>query len=67
MKHKKTKARYRLRNWREYNRALVQRGSLTMWLSDDSLAAWRNRQRTGKRGHPQDYTDTAILAMATLH
>lgn len=37
-----------------------------MWLSDDILVAWRNRARTGKRGHPQDYTDTAILAMATL-
>lgn len=37
-----------------------------MWLSDDMLAAWRNSERTGKRGHPQDYTDTAILAMATL-
>jgi IS5 family transposase len=37
-----------------------------MWLSDDILAAWRNSERTGKRGHPQDYTDTAILAMATL-
>jgi IS5 family transposase len=37
-----------------------------MWLSDQMLAAWRNSARTGKRGHPQDYTDTAILAMATL-
>ena len=37
-----------------------------MWLSDDMLAGWRNSERTGKRGHPQDYTDTAILAMATL-
>jgi IS5 family transposase len=37
-----------------------------MWLSNDLLAAWRNSERTGKRGHPQDYTDTAILAMATL-
>ncbi len=36
-----------------------------MWLSDDLLAAWRNSERTGKRGHPQDYTDTAILVMAT--
>jgi IS5 family transposase len=45
---------------------LVQRGSLTLWLSDDMLAAWRNSERTGKRGHPQEYTDTAILTMATL-
>lgn len=66
MKHKKTKARYRLRNWREYNRALVQRGSLTLWLREDVLSAWRNTTRSGKRGHPQEYSETAILTMATL-
>ena len=37
-----------------------------MWLSDDLLAAWRNRERTGKRGRPHEYTDTAITTMATL-
>ncbi|MGH7965406.1 MAG: IS5 family transposase [Candidatus Binatia bacterium] len=66
MKHKKTKARYRLRNWGEYNRALVQRGSLTLWLSEDVLTAWQNTARTGKRGHPHTYTDTAILTLATV-
>jgi IS5 family transposase len=44
----------------------VQRGSLTLWFSAEVLSVWKNTQRTGKRGHPQDYTDTAILAMATL-
>ena len=67
MKHKKTKAQYRLRNWKQYNQSLVQRGSLTLWVSEEVLAAWRNQQRTGgRRGHPQDYTETAILTMATL-
>jgi len=37
-----------------------------MWLSDDMLAAWRNSERTGKPGHPRDYTAMAILALATL-
>lgn len=66
MKHKKTKARYRLRNWREYNRALVQRGSLTLWFSAEVVAVWQNSERTGKRGHPRTYSDTAIETMATL-
>ena len=66
MKHKKTKANYRLRNWREYNRALVQRGSLTLWFSTEVLTVWQNSERTGQRGHPQTYSDTAILTMATL-
>ena len=32
----KSKAVYRVKNWSSYNRALVARGSLTIWL-DDSL------------------------------
>jgi IS5 family transposase len=63
---KRTKRQYRLRNWSEYNKALVQRGSLSVWLSEDVLSAWHNQSRMGKRGKPADYTDTAILCMATL-
>jgi len=63
---KKKKHSYRLRNWSQYNKALVERGSLTVWVSRDVLSAWHNRERTGKRGKPANYTDTAILCMATL-
>lgn len=66
MKRKKTKPQYRLRNWCQYNKALVRRGSLTLWVTDDILAKWQNHQRTGQRGVPQTYSDTAILCMATL-
>ena len=30
------------------------------------IAAWRDYQRTGRRGRPQTYTDAVILCMATL-
>ena len=66
MKRKKTKPKYRLRNWGQYNKALVRRGSLSVWVSEDVLSAWHNTARTGRRGKPADYTDTAILCMATL-
>lgn len=66
MAKKKTKRQYRLRNWGQYNKALVQRGSLTVWVSEDVLQAWHNHTRTGRRGEPAAYTDTAILCMATL-
>ena len=66
MKTKKTKRSYRLRNWKHYNAALVQRGSLTLWVSDDVITAWRNTEKTGKRGRPRTYSDTAVLCMATL-
>ena len=66
MKTKKTKRRYRLRNWKHYNAALVQRGSLTLWVSDDVITAWRSTEKTGKPGRPRTYSDTAVLCMATL-
>jgi hypothetical protein len=66
VKTKKTKRSYRLRNWKQYNSALVQRGSLTLWVSDDLLTAWRNTEKTGKRGRPCAYSDTAVLCLATL-
>jgi len=66
VKTKKTKRRYRLRNWNHYNAALVQRGSLTLWVSDEAITAWRDTLQTGKRGKPRTYSDTAVLCMATL-
>lgn len=66
MAKKKRKRQYRLRNWADYNKALVQRGSLTVWVSEDVLQAWHNQARTGRRGKPVIYADVAILCMATL-
>jgi IS5 family transposase len=66
VKTKKTKRIYRLRNWKDYNAALVQRGSLTLCVSDDVITAWRRTDKTGKRGRPRVYSDTAVLAMAML-
>ncbi len=66
MAKKRTKRTYHLRNWKQYNAALVGRGSLTLWVSEDVLAGWNNTARTGQRGKPATYTDTAILCMASL-
>ena len=46
------KKSYRIRNWSEYNKALVNRGSLTVWFDAESIAAWHNTDLTGKRGRP---------------
>ncbi len=66
MAKKKTKRTDRLRNWSDYNKALVGRGSLTLWVSDDIIALWRAARPTLKRGKPATYSETAILCMATL-
>lgn len=62
----KKKATYRLRNWREYNRALAQRGSLTVWLSPEAIAKWTTEELTGAAGASPTYTDLAIETMATV-
>jgi IS5 family transposase len=66
VKPKKTKRPYRLRNWKQYNAALVRRGSLTLWVSPEVLAAWRDQGQAGQRGRPRRYADLAIMSMATL-
>ena len=66
MKKKKTKTPYRVRNWPEYNKALVHRGSLTLWISPELIATWNERERTGKPGRPRIYSDQAIEAALTL-
>ena len=52
--------RYRVRNWRAYNRALVRRGSITFWIDAQAVQSWRQERVPGARGRPQLYSDTAI-------
>ncbi len=59
------KATYRIRNWAEYNRALVRRGSLTIWVDQGSLDAW-NHQGPPRWGAKFLYSDTAIQCLLTL-
>jgi hypothetical protein len=60
------KTRYRLRNWREYNRALIERGSLTFWFDEDNLQQWCMNMHPEEVGRPTIYGDTAILCALTL-
>jgi hypothetical protein len=52
--------RYRIRNWREYNRALINRGRLTVWFDEHAVAAWRSTEPTAGPGAPRVYSDLAI-------
>jgi hypothetical protein len=65
-KNKAKKRVYRSRNWREYNAALVQRGSLTLWVEQEVLETWLNQERNGGRGASCTYTDMAISTGLTL-
>ena len=52
--------KYRVRNWAEYNRALIRRGSLTFWIDEQAISGWRHEASVEVRGRPRIYTDTAI-------
>ena len=58
-RHKIPKARYRVENWREYEVALRDRGSLTVWVTPEAIAAW-HPARTGRPGRSAHYSDLAI-------
>lgn len=53
--------KYRMRNWKKYNTALVQRGSITIWFSEDSIGKWLANERTFRRGRPNVYSNDTIL------
>ena len=62
---KYAKSRYRVKNWGEYEAGLRSRGDLTVWLSDEALAAcWASP--SGKPGGQRRYADIAIEAALTI-
>src|SRR5829696_3027167 len=52
-------------NWPAYDASLRQRGSLTVWFTDEAIAAWRAEPRTTRGGQPW-YSPLAILTALTL-
>src|SRR3712207_2586375 len=58
-RHRIPRARYKVTNWPEYDRALQRRGSLTVWVTPEALAAW-HPPGTGQRGRSRTYSDLAI-------
>ena len=62
----KTKRRYRIRNWRDYNSALVRRGSLTLWVEQGAVNRWHDTAAPVRRGRRRFYSDLAITCALTL-
>jgi len=62
----KRKGTYKIRNWRQYNESLVERGSITFWFNEDVLADWHHANQRPKVGHPFVYSDTAIECVLSL-
>ena len=61
------KKRYKVTNWREYNKALRTRGSLTFWFSENFEKGWfATSDDTPQRGRPFTYSNTCITLILTL-
>ena len=63
--HSKYKRKYRIGNWTEYDRALVQRGDITLWISTDATDAWKP-EPSSRRGGQRKFSDHAIETVLTL-
>ena len=64
-RHHIPRQKYRTTNSAAYDAALRQRGSLTVWFTDDASAAWKAKPRI-TRGRPPRYSELAIATALTL-
>lgn len=61
------KQTYRVRNWSEYNKALIGRGSVTLWMDEDAIEQWyEHSSGEKKRGRPFVYSDIAVSVMLCI-
>ncbi|MBA3958059.1 MAG: transposase, partial [Parachlamydiaceae bacterium] len=58
-----TETTYKIRNWSEYNKALIQRGSINIWVEEESLKKWYSSSHSCTAGRPATYSDDAILML----
>ena len=61
---KKNKQKYKVRNWSEYNKMLVNRGRIDVWVEKGILEQWfAEAPKKRKRGAKKHYSDKAIELM----
>src|SRR5580693_5921768 len=63
-RHHIPKRQYRVTNWAEYDASLRRRGSLTVWFTDEAIAAWQAEPRTTPGGQ-RHYSALAISTSLT--
>src|SRR3954466_4348799 len=73
-RHHIPRQRRKVTNWPAYDASLRQRGSLTVWFTEEAIAAWRaegtvnligsGRDRSGEAGHTNAYARAATPVTA---
>ena len=64
-RHRIPRQKRTVTNWREYDAGLRQRGSLTVWFTEEAVQAWQAKPRATRGGQPA-YSPLAILTALTL-
>ena len=56
------KTKYRVTNWREYERGLRSRGDITVWFSDEAREAWTQPKNGRRAGQPRCFRTQVLVA-----
>ena len=64
-RHHIPRQKHKVTNWADYDASLRQRGSLSVWFTDEAIVAWKAQPRTTRGGQPW-YSELAILTALTL-
>lgn len=57
---------YKIRNWNQYNKSLINRGSITFWFSKKAIKKWEEKKSKKHFGRPYIYSEDAIICALTL-
>jgi transposase len=69
-RHHIPKMKFKVTNWSAYEAGLRRRGSLTLWVSDEALAAWKAAPRTtpgGQAHYSETAIETALMVRLVFH
>ncbi|MBN1914823.1 MAG: transposase [Parachlamydiales bacterium] len=57
---------YQNDNWNQYNKSLINRGSITFWFFEDAIKQWLSSKNREHIGRPFVYSDAAISCAWTI-
>jgi transposase len=64
--HLMQKSKYQIQNWSQYNKALIQRGSISVWIDENCIKKWYTNECTGRGGRQKTYSDDAFLMLLVV-
>src|SRR5271156_2794863 len=50
-------------DWRKYDKALVERGSITLWIDAEVVSGWVEEPEVKTRGGQRVYSDEAVASV----